>query len=201
MHCVIKRNLLLEIRTTVWNKINFRAPNTTKCRLCGIAKRVLGFFFVAVHRFMQKGKRFNFRQKLRAEFWSQAGIGEKVHQWLETFVATTTVLLLLRTTFKKMIFQSSKFLMLNDINSCCTYFIWTTFPFLVIGTTNFQKKKVFLFFGVGVQEVTLNCFFLDSVVQKLESFVVIGHGFQLLGITLITHSFQPNRFKYLYSDK
>ena len=109
VHYVIERNLPLEIETTTWNKINFRVQNRLKCKPCGIAKRVLSFI-VAVHRFIQKRKHFHFRQKSSADFWSQAGIGEKFHQWLDTLVAGTTVLLLLGTTFEERFFR---------VASCC----------------------------------------------------------------------------------
>ena len=55
---VIKRNSLLDIRTTISSKI-FRTQKRMNCKLCRIIRREYGFI-VVVHRFLQRDKVFHF---------------------------------------------------------------------------------------------------------------------------------------------
>ena len=59
VHNVIKRNRLFDIRTTFWYKVIFRTQKRMSCKLCRIIRGESGFI-VAVHRFLQRAKLFNF---------------------------------------------------------------------------------------------------------------------------------------------
>ena len=59
MHKVIERNSVFEILARIWYKIIFWTQNRMDCKLCRIIRRDL-CFIVAVHRFLQREKLFNF---------------------------------------------------------------------------------------------------------------------------------------------
>ena len=114
-HHVIESNCLLEIMSTNRYNNNFQAEIRMNCKLCRMISRVLSSI-VVVHRLMQKGNIIQFRWRLNYEIWSQTGSGEKFHQWLGTLVAWKNELLLLRTIFWRMVYQSCKLLLLYGFN-------------------------------------------------------------------------------------
>ena len=56
---VIKRNSVFDIWATIWYNIIFRTQNRMNCKLLKIIRREYGFI-VVIHRFLQRGKLFNF---------------------------------------------------------------------------------------------------------------------------------------------
>ena len=115
-HFVFERDNLFGTMTTIRYKINFQAQKRMNRKLCRILRRIFGFI-IFVHHFMRKEKYPGLGQTLRTGFWSGAGIGEHLHQWLDMLVAgRRQLLLLLRTTFENWT---------SRVANCCFYTIPT----------------------------------------------------------------------------
>ena len=154
VHNGIKTNSRFDIQTSIWYEIIFRTRNRMNFKLCKIIRREY-VFIVVVHRFLRREKLFNFDKG-----WALKSDRRRVlfrnftSCWVRSWKKQSAAV---EEDFWRMIFQSSKLLLLHDFNWFIPALYGQVFLVLVKTTTVSMYGRYF-FFRDLVQMLTLFCF-------------------------------------------
>ena len=152
---VIKKNSLFDSRTTIRYKIIFRTQNRMNCKLCRIIRREYRFFYLYI--VSCKGKSYSISTEV--ELWNLI-VGRycwEISPAVGYFGSWKKEVAAVEETFWRMNFQSSRLLLLYNLNHFISALYGQSFLF-------WSKRQRFPFMGGVsvfkdlVQILTLFCF-------------------------------------------